>query len=612
MTVAAKALVTTPNAATAASAYEYRKIEAMIPMRDGVRLYTAIYEPVGIGERPVIMRRTPYGCKPYGGEFTDNLQTDMKYFVESGYVVVYQDVRGKFESEGHFVQVRPYNSKALHGPSEGSSEIDEATDVYDTIEWLVNNVNTNGNVGITGVSYPGFYAAMGALSNHPALKAASPQAPVNDWFIGDDFKRNGVLMLYDVHKSLGRNFSIDREANLQDPWVSKYDVDAPYEYLLKLGSTSAAINDIADENTLREKFNFWDALIDHPDYDDYWDNVCPTKHYVDIKPAVMVVGGSYDGEDCFGAVKTYEAIKKQSPKTPLYFVYGPWPHGYWHRNSYESWSQTSFGPGSAEWFMKEVEFPFFDYYLDPSNTKNKVPSVTLVPSFWDNGSVWKFYQSEEIPDTEMVKYYLHEDGTTSTIKPSERRSFHEYVSDPENPVPYMPVELMGGKKLYVIQGQEFVTGRNDVCSFIAMEASDTMRICGPLRAHLCFKTDAADLDFVAKLIDVNERGEQMMIRGEIFRARYRYGYDKHVFLRPGKMEIVDFEMQMVDHLVLPGHKLLIQIQNSWFPVAELNPQTAVDNVARAAKADYCPASIKLYHDRKNPSYLLLPVAKNWK
>lgn len=598
-----------------AAAQNYTKREVMIPMRDGVSLYTAIYEPVdAVSKRPIIMRRTPYGCKPYGNELTKDLEKDFKYFAEHQYIIVLQDVRGKNKSQGHFVQVRPYNENASHGPVDGNLEIDESTDSYDTIEWLVNNTATNGNAGVLGVSYPGFYATMAALSNHPALKAASPQAPVTDWFVGDDVHHNGAFMMMDLY-SFGRTFFLDREANRENPYKPQARAEGNlYEYFLNQGSTFNTLLSLADEQTLREKYDFWEDVIDHPDYDEYWYKANPSHYFKDIKPAVMVVGGSYDGEDCYGAIKTWQEIRRRSPDTELYFVYGPWPHGYWRRAKYEKWGDAAFGPGLTDWYMEKVEYAFFRRYLEDDGQVEKLPAVTIVPSFWDNSRNWETVAGDDWPTFRTRPLYLAAGRKLSWDKPRQFFSSDKYVSDPSSPVPYTKIEKMGGRKEYVIEGQEFVEDRADVLTYSSEPVEHTLFLAGPVKADLWFSTTAKDLDFVVKLIDVDPEGRQMMIRGEVFRARYSGEMGRtdgtHRFIKPGRIVNLQFDMPDVAHYLIKGHSMKVQIQSSWFPLVDMNPQTAVDNIYRAKPEDYEAAEITIFHERNHPSCLQLPVAES--
>lgn len=583
----------------------YTKREVMIPMRDGIRLYTAIYEPAeSFGPRPVIMQRTPYGCSPYGEQMSYSLRPGNKYF-DNRYIFVFQDVRGQEHSEGIFLEAHPYNLAASHGPANGSVEIDEATDTYDTIEWLVNNTRSNGSVGIKGVSYPGYYASAAVLSNHPALKASSPQAPCTDWFMGDDIHHNGVFMLYDLYNF--SSFFLDREANMVNPYrpSTRIQGDNIFDAYLKIGTTKGVLNMLADDQTLRDKYRMYEDIIDHPNYDSFWKNLNPLNHFYDIKPAVMVVGGSYDGEDNWGAVYTWRALKSQTPQTESYFVYGPWMHGSWGSNGFGG---HMYGESMASWYS-DLEYQFFSYYLEGKG--EKPAEVNVVPAFNDNNGKTRAMALSEWPVKGMkeTSLYLRENGKASFSAPAMKVSSESYVSDPANPVPYQDFSKPSRGKVYVNADQSFLEGRKDVLSYHGEAVSDTLFLAGPVKADIWVSTDAADLDLVVKLIDVAPDGSQMMIKGDIFRCRYRDGFDKTVFFKKYKATEVKFELTDVIHWVLPGHSLMVQVQSSWYPLGDLNPQSKVENIYLAEPSDYVKANVILHHEKKHPSRIVLPVVE---
>lgn len=538
------------------AAPQYTKREAMVPMRDGVSLYTTVYEPQGLAEtRPIIIRRSPYGTGAKGDpEFSKHITRVLRQFYEQGYIIVQQDVRGKCESEGDFVEVRPIDPEAAHGPANGNLRTDEATDTYDTIEWLVANTDNNGCVGVTGVSYPGFYATAAAVCGHPALKAVAPQAPVTDWYIGDDMHSGGVFIYQKPFRGLESQF-LDRK-----------------------------------------------ACSAHPDYDSFWQAMDPTRHLKDVAPAVLVVGGTYDDEDWYGALKTYRSLLEQSPQTETYFVVGPWTHMEWHGDGWEGIENFKFGPGTDTWF-EALELQFFAYYLEG---KGSAPSpVSIIPSFFNNTRNWSVETLDALPEYKAKPLYLKASKKASFRKPLRFFSKEKYIADPADPVPHALKECY-----YQILDQRFLGDREDVRSFSSEAIKDTMALCGPIFADLWFSTDAADLDFVVKLLDVAPDGSQMMVRAQIFRARYRNGFhDGHDFLIPGKKYRMKMEMWDVFHEVLPGHSLMVQIQNSWFPLAELNPQTAVDNIYFAEPEDFKAAEVTIYHNFIHPSRLELPLRK---
>lgn len=584
----------------------YTKQEVMIEMRDGVKIYTAIYTPdPSLGPRPVIMQRTPYGCSPYGESFSRSLRPGNAYF-DNRYIFVFQDVRGQNHSEGVFVQALPYNVKANHGPANGNREFDDATDTYDSIDWIVNNVNTNGCVGIKGTSYPGFYATMGALCGHPAMKAASPQAPTTDWFYGDDIHHNGAFFLVDLY-NFGTSFFLDREANLENPYRSPARIEGnAYDYFLNLKTTWNALMTIADEITLRDKYTMWEDIIDHPTYDEYWTAIDPIYHFKDVKPAVMVVGGMYDGEDCWGAVNTYKEMVKRSPSTETYFVYGPWQHGSWSSRGFKGFGGYTFGDGIGDWYNDDVEYKFFSYYLEGKG--EKPAKINVIPAFWDNNGAWKAIHPAEWPMKSMTpkKLYLNAGGRASLISADRKKSFNTIISDPSNPVPYTEKSKMRGKT-YVIEDQRFLEGRDDILNYRMDAVSDTMLLAGPVKADIWLSSTSEDLDLVVKLIDVNPDGAQMTIKSDVFRCRYRDGFDKNSFLKPGKKTEIKFDLTDVAYYLLPGHSILVQIQTSWFPLVDLNPQSAVDNIYKAQPSDYKKAEVRILSGGRYPSHIELPV-----
>jgi len=573
----------------------YRKREVMIPMRDGVELFTAIYEPVSVsgnepyGKRPIIMTRTPYSCKPYGENMSDALTGYMKYFAVNHYIIVFQDVRGRYMSGGTYENIRPFN------PDKSGTATDEASDVYDTVEWLTANTENNGNVGVTGVSYPGFYATMAALSGHPAVKAVSPQAPVLDWYKGDDAHHNGVLMLLDTY-SFGGSFYRPYETPYKKlpKYSSPIDKNV-YDYFLEKGTMTQV------RSSLQEMLPFMDSIIAHPDYDSFWKKRSLEPHLKNISPAVLVVGGSFDTDDCYGAVNTYRLIKENSPLTEAYFVYGPWYHGGWHNESYTSLGDIWFGEDVSGYFMREIEYPFFRYYLEGKGEK---PFPVRV--YASGGNTWTEYDSWPSSHMRTVPLYLGAEGSLSFSKKKMHGS-DSYISDPMKPVPYMEKSGKGRNKTYMVADQSFLNSRDDVLSFYAPEQNDTLKLRGPVRACISVSASSDDVDVIVKLMDVAPDGCMMLLRGDVFRARYRNGLDNPSPLVPGKIAGLDFVMPDIAHDVLPGHRLAVQVQSTWFPLIDRNPQKYVKNVYKASENDYVEAEVTVYHDRRHPSCIWLPV-----
>lgn len=577
----------------------YSKREVMIPMRDGIELFTAIYEPgqcslAGGNEgHPIIMTRTPYSCKPYGDGFSDALYGYMKYFARNGYIIVFQDVRGRYMSGGEYENVRPFK------PVKSGSETDEASDTYDTIEWLVKNTDNNGNVGVTGVSYPGFYATMAALCGHPALKAVSPQAPILDWYKGDDAHHNGVFMLLDTYFFGGSFYRPFRTPYKKLPKYSNPVDRDVYEYFLEKGT-------MADVRaSLQEELPFMDSIMAHPDYDRFWQERSLEPHLKDIAPAVLVVGGTFDTDDCYGTVNTYRLVKDNSPQTDIHFVYGPWYHGGWHNASYTSLGDVYFGEDMSGYFMREIEYPFFRYYLEG---KGERPSKVSV--YASGSGRWESYSAWPLPGISYVPAYLGDGGSLSLSRPDRKfRGVSTYVSDPMDPVPYLPDAGKGRDNTYMVADQGFLDSRDDVLSFYAPVQSDTLKLCGPVQVALSMSVTSDDVDIIVKLVDVNHDGSSMLIRGDVFRAKYRNGFETPEPVEPGSIFSLDFTMPDIAHYILPGHRLMVQIQSTWFPLIDRNPQKFMANTYEAAEGDFKTAEVSVYHGRRYRSCVYLPVVE---
>ena len=583
----------------------YTKREVMIPMRDGTRLYTAVYEPVSVADaKPVMLVRTPYSLKPYGFEagekpmagkqaYSSGIWDDLLNYAADGYVIVMQNVRGTFLSEGDFENIRPHLSGKAGG-SVGGRVVDEATDTYDTVEWLLANTDSNGNIGVKGTSYNGFYATMAALSRHPAIKAVSPQAPVTDWFMGDDAHHNGALCLADCYR-FGSSMYRTRKAPSTKGLSKLVSIDTDlYEYFLgkPLSELSAVFGDT---------LTFWNSMVAHPDYDKFWKDRNPGRHLKDIRPAVLVTGGFYDAEDCYGAFETYNEIRRLSPECDLYLAAGPWYHGGWKNRKANHLSGAWFGEASGEYYLDNIEYPFFAYCLEGEGNApakvNILPSSETMRSKMEgvqSASLWKTYSSWPPSDAVPIRIYfsgtdsLNMSGLPNTV------AFRTFTSDPADPVPYMDVKSSGRDRGYMTADQSFASRREDVLTYSGKALSDTLHLVGPVKAHVELRLDLPDgtysrnmdADIVVKLIDVRPDGYQMLVRGDVMPLRHRGGFGKSKAVKSGKAVSVDFTMCDIDHYFLPGHSLMIQIQGSWFPLIAMNPQTFVRNPFSATKEDY--------------------------
>lgn len=590
----------------------YTKREVMIPMRDGARLYTAVYEPVSSSEaKPVMLVRTPYSLRPYGFEageepskdrfaYSSGMWGDLLNYAADGYVIVLQNVRGTYLSEGEFENIRPH----LSGKAGGKTTkriVDEATDTYDTVEWLLANTGNNGNIGVKGTSYPGYYATMAALSRHPAIKAVSPQAPVTDWFMGDDAHHNGALCLADCYR-FGSSMYRSRKAPSTKGMKRLVSIDSDlYEYFLgkPLSELSAFFGD-----TLA----FWNKMVSHPDYDKFWKDRNPSYHLKDIEPAVLVTGGFYDAEDCYGAFNTYTQLKKLSPECDFYLAAGPWHHGGWRSRSVSSIAGAWFGEASGEYYLDDIEYPFFRYYLEGKGEKparvNVLPSGETMRSRMEglpSTSFWEAYSTWPPENASPTRIYLSGTDSLNMSGRSQDVGFRTFTSDPSNPVPYMDVKSSGRDHGYMAADQTFASVRNDVLTYSGKVLSDTLHLAGPVKVYVELRLDLPDgtysknmdADIVVKLIDVRPDGYQMLVRGDVMPVRYRGGFGKAKAVKAGKVFSVDFTMCDIDHYFLPGHSLMIQIQGSWFPLIAMNPQTFVRNPFLATKDDYRPINISV-------------------
>ena len=599
-------------------ANNYTKVEKYISMRDGKKLFTAIYMPKDSAQKhPFLLNRTPYSVSPYGAaKFNSRLwQMHYREYCKEKYIMVYQDVRGKYMSEGEFVDVRPYiqNKKG--------NEIDEASDTYDTVDWLVKNISSNnGNVGVFGISYPGFYSTMAALSNHPAVKAVSPQAPVTDWFLGDDFHHNGAFMLMDAfgfYSSFGRPRPLPTTTSATGP---EYFTKDNYDFYLKTGALPNFKKKYMGDSIL-----FWNDLMAHPNYDDWWKARNVRNFTRNVMPATLVVGGLFDAEDCFGAWRTYEAIEKSSPNTTNKIVMGPWSHGGWARMDGSQLGNVNFGSKTSDYYQKYIELPFFNYYLKGKGNKNSIAEATI---FFTGENSWKKL-SQWPPANVTNKDLFFELGGALTWekplplatkeKPDKKEIFTEYVSDPNKPVPYTEDVHFKRTKEYMTDDQRFAARRPDVLTFETEVLSNDVTLAGPVIADLIVSMSGTDADFVVKVIDVFPdnfqysdtdkyvmNGYQMLVRGEVMRGKFRNSFEKPEPFVPNKITKVQFTLPDVAHTFKSGHRIMVQIQSSWFPLVDRNPQKFMD-IYHAKDEDFRKENIRIYHTDGLASKLIIPV-----
>jgi putative CocE/NonD family hydrolase len=581
----------------------YTKHEYRIPMRDGKKLFTAVYAPKDEAQTyPILLVRTPYGVAPYGAaKYPDSLGPSA-IFTTSGYIVVYQDVRGTHESEGDFVDVRPYIPRKA-----GPRDIDESSDAYDTVDWLIKNVrNHNGNVGIWGISYPGFYAAMGAIDAHPAVKAVSPQAPVTDWFSGDDFHHNGALFLAPCFNFLAF-FGRPREPEF------RYGTADGYQFFLDLGPLSSV-----NTRYFKGKVTFWNDLLKHGSYDDFWKARTMLPYLKNIKPAIMTVGGWFDAEDLYGALHVYEAIERQNPGAYNILVMGPWVHGGWARRDGDTLGDVRFGAKTSLFYRDHIEFPFFEHFL-----KGK-PDPQLPEAFvFETGrNEWQKRDAWPPRNAAARSIYLRENGELSFKAPPEAaNSFDEYLSDPAKPVPFIESIHIGMPVEYMVADQRFASRRPDVLVYRTEALKKDLTVAGPITASLFVSTTGTDADWVVKLIDVypNDFGEmeqnaaasrmggyQQLVRGEPMRGKFRNSLEKPEPFEPEKTTKVEFVLPDVYHSFRSGHRIMIQIQSSWFPLVDRNPQKFVD-IYSAVESDFQRATQRVYRSRDSACAITLKV-----
>lgn len=594
----------------------YTKLEQYIPMRDGIKLFTAIYIPNDKTEKhPILVTRTPYSCAPYGKEFSSRLwERHWKYYARENYIIVVQDVRGRWMSEGEFEDVRPFNKNKT------GVETDEASDTYDAIDWMVKNLpGNNGNVGVFGISYPGFYSTMAAASGHPALKAVSPQAPVTDWFMGDDFHHNGAFFQLDgfgFYSGFGK--PRPKPTTIGSPGFN-FKVRDNYKFFLE----AASLKKLAA--LMGDSIQFWKEMYAHPNYDTWWQARDARRAMYNVKPAMLVVGGLFDAEDCYGAWNLYKAIEKQNPSANNKIVMGPWSHGQWSSGDGSFLGNVKFGMNTAHWYQNNIEIPFFNYYLKGKGEVEKIPEATI---FFSGENQWKKLDQWPPAAMQSKDIFLTENGGLSWTAPAGKESFSAYTNDPAHPVPYTEDVHHGRTREYMTDDQRFASRRPDVLTFQTDVLTEDITLAGVVTANLKVSISGTDADFVVKIIDVFPDdfiypgdkpqagrtaggsypmgGYQMMVRGEIMRGKYRNSFETPTPFKPGKVETVRFDLPDVAHTFQKGHRLMIQIQSSWFPLADRNPQQFM-NIYEANETDFKKAVIRIFHDAKNQSSIVLPV-----
>ncbi|MBL8519527.1 MAG: CocE/NonD family hydrolase [Betaproteobacteria bacterium] len=588
----------------------YTKYEYRIPMRDGVKLFTAVYVPKDASKPyPMLLERTPYSAAPYGVDFTPRRLGPSADFPKAGYIFVVQDVRGRFMSEGKFIEMTP------HKPNKGAKDFDESTDMFDTVEWLLKNVpNHNGKVGIWGNSYPGFFVSASIIDSHPAIKAASPQAPVTDLYMNDDSYHNGAFMLA-ANFGFYANFKPQNNPTVEPRKSEPYDFGTQdgYEFYLKHRTIPQLIEKAGKDSLFRDQ-------VVNDTYNAYWKTRNISAHLKNVKPAVLTVGGWFDAEDPQGPLTTYREIGRHNPGTVNMLVMGPWAHGNWISRDGEKLGHVSFGFKTAEHYRKNILLPFFEKYLkDKADTKGNDGAGAKpvnVHAFETGTNVWRQYPAWPPAEAKARTLHFHAGGKLSWAAPAGSAAFDEYVSDPDKPVPYINAIGTGMYASYMTGDQRFAATRTDVLTYQTEVLEEDVTIAGPIVAKLFVSSTGTDSDFVVKLVDVyppempeaeassarptdvqpppfKMSGYQQLVRGEPMRAKFRNSFEKPEPLTPGKVERVHFNMPDVHHTFRRGHRIMVQVQSSWFPLTDLNPQKFV-RIPEAKPEDFQKATQRVY------------------
>ncbi|HXY68141.1 MAG TPA: CocE/NonD family hydrolase [Gemmatimonadales bacterium] len=595
----------------------YTKREVMIPMRDGVRLFTVIYAPKDTTRpHPFVMTRTPYSSGPYGADrMPRGLPYILNVYAHEGMIYVQQDVRGRWMSEGEFMDVRPVVAHRT------SKDVDETTDTYDTVDWLIKNVPfNNGRVGVRGTSYPGFYAEMAAIDAHPAVKVVSPQAPVTEWMGGDDFFHNGALL--ESHSFFFNFFGRPRP---QPTAVGTQVGDAPtpdgYEWAMRLGALSNL-----NPRMYHDSVAFWDSIVAHPTWDGFWAARSGRPHLVNLKPAMLWVGGWFDTENLWGALHAYAAAERQSPGAENRLVMGPWHHGQWNGTRGDSLGDIAWGSNTVRFYADSIEIPFFNYYLLDSQP---APRTYEAAVFETGRDAWHFVDAWP-PATDARSLYLHAGGALSFAPPQARGAvaFDQYVSDPSKPVPYTDEITQWYDPGFMVEDQRFAARRPDVLVYQTPPLDTALTVAGPVGVDLTVSTSGTDQDFIVKLIDVfpddyghdemfafgrpspaaKMGGYEMLVRGDVMRGKFRNSTARPEPFRPGAPTPVRFTMNDVYHTFRPGHRLMVQVQSTWFPMIDRNPGRFMD-IYHATDSDFRTTTQRVYRSADQASHIVLPILK---
>ncbi len=591
----------------------YTKFEYFIPMRDGAKLCTEVYVPKDSSKTyPIMFQRTPYSVRPYGtNNYSDRLAPG-SMFASNGFIFAFQDVRGRFNSEGIFIDEAPH----IEHPN-GTNDVDPSTDTYDSIDWMVKNIpNNNGRVGMSGISYPGFYAAYALVNSHPALRADSPQAPMGDVGNGDDVYHNGAFFL-------AANFGFftgfwprgPKPGEARSPRDFSFGTSDEYDFYLRMGPLANA-----EDIVFKHKNQYWSDMLKHPNYDEFWSSraLGPNMHH--LTSPVLLVGGWYDAEDLGGTLKLFHAIEQHGDAPGLTLVMGPWSHGQWGRGAGDKLGDLSFDSKTGEYYRDQIQFPFFNQYL-------KGDAPTNFPRAWvfeTGGNQWRQFDAWPPKNTQPRSIYLQSGGRlTLTPAGKEKEGFDEYISDPAKPVPVSGEIGEGMAGDYMTFDQRFASQRPDVLTYESEPLSEPMTIAGPVTPVLRVSTSGTDSDFIVKLIDVfpndtpdpdpNPKdihfgGYQQMVRGEPFRGKFRNSMSAPEPFTPKKPAKIEFAMPDVLHTFQKGHRIMVQIQSTWFPMVDRNPQQFLD-IPSARASDFVKATERVYYGGKSGTHIDVLVLK---
>jgi putative CocE/NonD family hydrolase len=594
----------------------YKKHEYYIPMRDGVKLYTQVYSPKDTGRKyPLLLGRTPYSVGNYGPTNYRSRLGPNDMYPREGFIFVYQDVRGKFKSEGEFVVIRPYKPK-----KQSARDTDESSDTYDTIEWLLQNIpNHNGRVGQWGGSYGGWQTVLGMIDAHPALKASSPQASPSDMWMGDDFHHNGAFRLMYTFDWLVNDARPRQGITTRRPPRFNYGTPDGYKFFLELGPV-ANIN----KKYLKNSVPTWNEYMEHSDYDEYWKKRNILPHLDNITHPVLHVAGWFDAEDFYGPMSIYYTLEKKNPLNKSTLVVGPWLHGGWGGMTGDRLGNIRFKEKTGEYYREKVELPFFLYHLKGKGKLN-LPEALV---FETGANQWRSYRHWPPKEAVETKIYLQADEKLSFTPPVEEsgKAFDSYISDPNKPVPWSAHIRTRQGHLWMVEDQRFAARRPDVLVYQSGVLSEDITVAGPIIASIYVSTTGTDADWIVKLIDVypgdapdnqpNPRGVrmgdfQMLLAGEVFRAKYRDSFEKPEPMVPNNVTKIEFDLRDKFHCFLKGHRIMVQIQGTWFPVIDRNPQKFM-NIYQAKEEDFQKAVHKVYRSRDFPSHLKVKVIKTGK